>query len=136
MTQRPFVNVNDIELTIRNGVTEWMWPWSNIQHFGKAGSYYYGAARSRRTGQTQITTRSDLEQLSNALLEPLFPVAKGIRLLEISLSALAEEAERVPNSRCPFRPIGSTRTDCVIGSAIGWARGQPGSKLGNHDVVH
>jgi DNA polymerase-4 len=42
-----------------------------------------------------ITTRSDLEQLGNALLEPLFPVAKGIRLLGISLSLLAaEEAER------------------------------------------
>jgi hypothetical protein len=35
-----------------------------------------------------------------------------------------------------FRPIGSIRTDCVIGSAIGWARDQAGSKLGNHDVVH
>jgi hypothetical protein len=33
--------------------------------------------------------------LSNALLEPLFPVAKGIRLLGISLSSLAAaEAER------------------------------------------
>jgi DNA polymerase IV len=36
-----------------------------------------------------------LEQLSNALLEPLFPVAKGIRLLGISLSSLStEQAER------------------------------------------
>jgi DNA polymerase-4 len=34
-----------------------------------------------RTGQTQIRTRSELEQLGNALLEPLFPVAKGVRLL-------------------------------------------------------
>jgi DNA polymerase IV len=47
-----------------------------------------------RTGQTQITTRSELEQLSNALLEPLFPVARGIRLLGVALSSLAEEAER------------------------------------------
>jgi DNA polymerase-4 len=47
-----------------------------------------------RTGQTQITTRSELEQLSNALLEPLFPVARGIRLLGVSLSSLAEDAER------------------------------------------
>jgi DNA polymerase IV len=64
-----------------------------------------------RTGQTQIGTRSELEQLSNALLEPLFPVARGIRLLGISLSALAEEAERNPNSGSLFRPIGSIRTD-------------------------
>jgi DNA polymerase-4 len=42
-----------------------------------------------RTGQEPIGTRSELEQLGNALLEPLFPVAKGIRLLGISLSALA-----------------------------------------------
>jgi DNA polymerase-4 len=54
-----------------------------------------------RTGQTQITTRSELEQLSNALLEPLFPVARGIRLLGVSLSALAEEAERNPEFSLP-----------------------------------
>ena len=48
-----------------------------------------------RTGQMQIRTRSELEQLGNALLEPLFPVAKGVRLLGISLSSLAtDEAER------------------------------------------
>ena len=42
-----------------------------------------------RTGQTQIKTRSELEELANALLEPLFPVAKGVRLLGVSLSSLA-----------------------------------------------
>jgi DNA polymerase-4 len=48
-----------------------------------------------RTGQMQIRTRSELEQLGNALLEPLFPVARGIRLLGVSLSSLGtEEAER------------------------------------------
>jgi len=48
-----------------------------------------------RTGQMQVRTRDELEELGNALLEPLFPVAKGIRLLGISLSSLAaEEAER------------------------------------------
>src|SRR5437868_3285876 len=41
-----------------------------------------------RTGQVPIATRVELEQLGNALLEPLFPVAKGIRLLGISLSSL------------------------------------------------
>jgi hypothetical protein len=47
-----------------------------------------------RTGQMQIGTRGELEQLGNALLEPLFPVARGVRLLGISLSSLAaKEAE-------------------------------------------
>jgi len=32
--------------------------------------------------------------------------------------------------------IGGIRTERIIGSAIGWAHGQPGSKLENHDVVH
>jgi len=54
-----------------------------------------------RTGQTQITTRNELEQLSNALLEPLFPVARGIRLLGVALSSLAEEAERDPEFSLP-----------------------------------
>ena len=47
-----------------------------------------------RTGQMQVRTQGELEELGNALLEPLFPVAKGIRLLGISLSSLAAaEAE-------------------------------------------
>jgi DNA polymerase-4 len=47
-----------------------------------------------RTEHTQIKLRSELEILGNALLEPLFPVARGIRLLGLSLSSLAaEEAE-------------------------------------------
>src|SRR5437870_7871078 len=44
-----------------------------------------------RTGQMQIGTRDELEHLGDALLEPLFPVAKGIRLLGISLSSLAAD---------------------------------------------
>jgi DNA polymerase-4 len=55
-----------------------------------------------RTGQMQIGTRSELEQLGNALLEPLFPVARGVRLLGVSLSSLAvEEAEREPEFSLP-----------------------------------
>jgi DNA polymerase IV len=42
-----------------------------------------------RTGQTQIRSRTELEELGNALLEPLFPVTRGIRLLGLSLSSLA-----------------------------------------------
>src|SRR5271170_1797478 len=45
-------------------------------------------ARSRTT-QTQIGIRSELEEVGNQLLEPLFPVERGIRLLGISLSSLA-----------------------------------------------
>src|SRR5246500_562159 len=41
-----------------------------------------------RTGQMQVRTRGELEELGNALLEPLFPVAKGIRLLGICLFSL------------------------------------------------
>jgi DNA polymerase IV len=44
----------------------------------------------------RIKTQSELEQLSNTLLEPLFPVARGVRLLGVSLSSLAEETEPEP----------------------------------------
>jgi DNA polymerase IV len=48
-----------------------------------------------RTGQIPVRTRGELEQLGDALLEPLFPVARGIRLLGISMSSLAaEDAEQ------------------------------------------
>jgi DNA polymerase IV len=53
------------------------------------------------TGQMQIRTRSELEQLGNAMLEPLFPVAKGVRLLGVSLSSLAAESERKPEFSLP-----------------------------------
>jgi DNA polymerase IV len=49
-----------------------------------------------RTGQIQIRSRSELEQLGNALLEPLFPVERGVRLLGVSLSSLTDESEREP----------------------------------------
>ena len=54
-----------------------------------------------RTGQVQIMTRSELDQLSNALLESLFPVARGVRLLGISLSSLAGESESEREFRLP-----------------------------------
>jgi DNA polymerase IV len=55
-----------------------------------------------RTGRTQLRTQSELEELGSALLEPLFPVTKGIRLLGISLSSLAaEEVEREPEFKLP-----------------------------------
>jgi DNA polymerase-4 len=54
-----------------------------------------------RTGQMQIGTRGELEQLGNALLEPLFPVERGVRLLGVSLSSLAEKSEREPEFSLP-----------------------------------
>jgi len=54
-----------------------------------------------RTGQTPIITRSELEQLGCALLEPLFPVARGIRLLGVSLSSFGEAAKRDPEFSLP-----------------------------------
>src|SRR5215471_8164114 len=54
-----------------------------------------------RTGQMQIRTRGELEQLGDALLEPLFPVARGIRLLGISMSSLAGEQAEQPEFSLP-----------------------------------
>jgi DNA polymerase IV len=44
-----------------------------------------------RTGPVLFSTRAEIEQLSYALLEPLFPVTKGIRLLGLTLSSLGEK---------------------------------------------
>jgi DNA polymerase-4 len=54
-----------------------------------------------RTGQMQVRTRGELEELCNSLLEPLFPVEKGIRLLGISLSPLAAEQAEQPEFSLP-----------------------------------
>ena len=43
------------------------------------------------TGQALLSTRAEIDQLSYALLEPLFPVTKGIRPLGITLSSLGEK---------------------------------------------
>jgi DNA polymerase-4 len=54
-----------------------------------------------RTVQMQIRTRGELEDLGDALLEPLFPVARGIRLLGISMSTLAPEQAEEPEFSLP-----------------------------------
>jgi hypothetical protein len=54
-----------------------------------------------RTGQMQIRTRGELEQLGDGLLAPLFPVARGIRLLGISMSSLAAEQAEQPEFGLP-----------------------------------
>ena len=46
----------------------------------------------RHTGQAPIQTRRELEDLGNALLAPIFPVTRGVRLLGISVSSLVREA--------------------------------------------
>jgi len=43
-----------------------------------------------RTNATSIATRAELEHLASALLGPIFPVQKGIRLLGLTLSSLGE----------------------------------------------
>jgi DNA polymerase-4 len=43
-----------------------------------------------RTGAASIATQAELEQVSVALLGPVFPVPKGIRLLGVTLSSLGE----------------------------------------------
>jgi DNA polymerase IV len=44
-----------------------------------------------RTGQTPFASRADVEEAVDELLEPLFPVRQGIRLLGVTLSSLGEE---------------------------------------------
>ncbi len=46
-----------------------------------------------RTSDAPITSRPAFEGLVSALLEPLFPVGKGIRLLGVTLSSLDVDAE-------------------------------------------
>src|SRR5205814_3432142 len=54
-----------------------------------------------RTGQMPVRTRSELEQLGDALLEPLFPVVRGIWLLGISMSSLGAEGAEQPEFSLP-----------------------------------
>jgi DNA polymerase-4 len=54
-----------------------------------------------RTGQMPIRTRSELEEVGDALLEPLFPVSRGIRLIGISMSSLAAEQAEQPEFSLP-----------------------------------
>jgi DNA polymerase-4 len=57
-----------------------------------------------RSGQALFSTRAEIEQLSRALLEPLFPVTKGIRLLGMTLSSLGgKRLGSEPQLRLPLR---------------------------------
>ena len=44
-----------------------------------------------RTSHAPIVTRAEVEQLSYASLEPVFPLVRGIPLLGVSVSSLGEE---------------------------------------------
>jgi DNA polymerase-4 len=44
-----------------------------------------------RTVEAPVASRAELEAIVSALLEPLFPASKGIRLLGVTLSSLAAE---------------------------------------------
>ena len=45
-----------------------------------------------RTGPKPLTKREEVERIAHQLLEPIFPVSKGVRLLGISLSAFGNDA--------------------------------------------
>jgi DNA polymerase IV len=57
-----------------------------------------------RTGQMRIGTRGELEELGCELLAPLFPIARGIRLLGLSLSSLVTEGTDQDRGRSLDRP--------------------------------
>ena len=73
----------------------------------------------------QVRTRGELEELGNALLEPLFPVAKGIRLLGISLSSLAAEAAE-QDPELSLSPPDSSPRDLFLEPAAGQETSPPG----------
>ncbi|WP_408636318.1 DNA polymerase IV [Pelagibacterium flavum] len=51
-----------------------------------------------RTMPHALRTLGEVEAVAHALLDPVFPVAKGIRLLGVSLSGFAESSERENNA--------------------------------------
>jgi DNA polymerase IV len=57
-----------------------------------------------RTGQIRIGTRGELEELGSELLAPLFPVARGIRLLGLSLSSLVTEGTEQDRELALYQP--------------------------------
>jgi DNA polymerase-4 len=55
-----------------------------------------------RTGETPVASLAVIEATVDALLEPLFPVSKGIRLLGVTLSSLAHETGGEYQLRLPI----------------------------------
>jgi DNA polymerase IV len=78
-----------------------------------------------RTGQLQIATRAELEELGNELLAPLFPVSRGIRLLGISLSSLVTAGAEQDRGLSLSQP-GGAPLDLFLEPAAGQQRSHPG----------
>src|SRR6202034_609957 len=54
-----------------------------------------------RTGDAPLPTQAAIEAIAYALLEPLFPVSKGVRLLGVTLSSLGTETGGEHQLRLP-----------------------------------
>jgi DNA polymerase IV len=77
-----------------------------------------------RTGQVQIATRGELEELGSELLAPLFPVTRGIRLLGISLSSLVTERAGQDRELSLSQP-GNSPPDLFLQPAAGQESSHP-----------
>ena len=55
-----------------------------------------------RTNEAPLATRTAIEAIASALLESLFPVGKGIRLLGVTLSSFEAEARGERQLRLPI----------------------------------
>ena len=55
-----------------------------------------------RTGESPLATQAAIETIAYALLESLFPVSKGIRLLGVTLSSLSVETGGEHQLRLPI----------------------------------
>ena len=55
----------------------------------------FSQATRSRTAAASIASQHELEQVSFALLEPLFPVPKGVRLLGVTLSTLNGQPDEI-----------------------------------------
>ena len=58
---------------------------------GDAGKILFPLITRSLTYDEPVATQATLEQVSYALLEPVFPVQQGIRLLGVTLSSLGRD---------------------------------------------
>jgi DNA polymerase IV len=76
----------------------------------------FSQARRSKTGTAAISSGRELEQVSLGLLEPFFPVPRGIRLLGVTLSSLEDgPAEAEAQLRLTVKP-----SDTRTGNAVSW----------------
>lgn len=76
----------------RERVARLAWGSSAARSATGRGGVIEDPPRPRRPLRQAVTSRTELELASLALLEPLFPEQRGIRLLGITLSALNENS--------------------------------------------